>query len=276
MPTREKLDDFLGCEVQTEVTILLGGLMVWLCARKFAQSGVADAAGVHLVPLCMAAGSYLVPAVLLTLLSMARIVDSWPRYYFLYYPGILVALAWVLVRPFPRSLSGLLVAGVLLGMFAQYRFGDGLPTCRVERVGWDWPHAETELRSRVGPGDLVVSRGGLIEANQLAFLVNPDGASYLKCFLETRNGPLQAEHLPLPFSPESESTRRYLETLAQDKLWDRSDFWLVNVGPDDYDYRVWVRDRLGARFKKVEERRYSALVLCHYARVPSVVAISAN
>jgi hypothetical protein len=267
MPTRHNLDDFLACELQTERIVLLTSAVIWLCARRFPRNGVADAVGPHLVPLCLAAGNYLVPSVLLTLLSKGRIVDSWPRYYFLFYPGMLVALAWVLTRPFPRPLSRAFVLAVLVGMFTQYRFVDGLPTCRVEHVGWDWDDAEAELRRRVGPGDLVLSRGGLIEANQIAFLQHPHGSSYLRCFLESRNGPLAAEHLPLPFSPESDATRDYIERLTRERLWDRSDFWLVNVGPGDFDYRVWLDERLGSRFENVEERRYSALVLCHYVRV---------
>jgi hypothetical protein len=264
--SRDLLGQELRREAQSLGMVVLTGLAIWWCARKLPHTAVARAWSEHREAVCTAVGSYVLPSVLLIVLSASRKLDCWPRYYFLFQPGLLLAWAWLLACPVSRGLSRCLAAGVGLAMLCQYNLVGGVPSCRLNVTGSDWSLAQADLRRRVGPDDLIISRCGLIEANQLSFLCDPVGSGYLKCFLEASDGPLAAEHVPLPFTPETEATRRYVESVARDQLSQREEFWLVNVGTADFDYRDWIRARFGERFRLAEEFNYSALVVCHYLR----------
>jgi hypothetical protein len=266
MLTRYLLDRDLGYEVRAEVAVVLVALMIWLCSRKFPNTTVATAWREHAPQLLIAAAGYVVPTVLLSMLAVLRVVDSWPRYYFLFHPSLMLALAWLATCPFSSRLARVAPIPIAAAMLCQYSLTDVALVARV-RNGWrDFSLVQDDLRRRVAPGDLVLSRAGLIEGNQPSFLSSATGTSYLRCFLEGKDGPLPCEHIPLPFSVESAATADYLELLAAGKLAGRDDFWLVNLGPSDVDYRKWIAERFGERFRKVDEVHYSLVVVCRYVR----------
>lgn len=268
MPTRQLLDLGMTYELYTDIGVVLIALAIGLIARKFPSGWVAKACSTDRSAICTAVSCYVVPAFLISLLSALRVVDCWPRYYFLFQPGLMIALAWVVIRPLPRLPAGGLATAIGVVMLCQYQSVGGIPTCRLNTNWQDSVDAELHLRRVIGPNDLVISRAGFIEANQVHFLSDSVGVSYLKCFLEATAGPLPGEHIPLPFSIESESTAGYLERLICERLSNRSDFWLVNVQPNDFDYCAWLDQRLRGRFRKNEEYNYSAYVLCRYVRNP--------
>jgi hypothetical protein len=215
----------------------------------------------------MAATTYWIPTVLLTALAALRLVDGWPRYYFLFYPGIMLALAWLVAGAFPKNMSRLLLIAVLFSTVIQFNYDHGVPSCRLNLAWCDFGEAERTIQTRFGSGDLILSRSGLIESNQESFLADPVGASYLKCFCEARTGELAAEHLPLPFSPESDATRTYLERIFAERVLVRTDFWLANIGTSDFDYREWIAERFGQTLEKREEIPFRMMSLTHYVNV---------
>jgi uncharacterized membrane protein len=268
MQTRRCLDLDLVYELRTEMGVVLIALAIVWIARKFPAGWVAKACSTDRTAISTAVSSYVVPAVLISLLSALRVVDCWARYYFLFQPGLIIALAWVVTRPLPRLTARWFAAAIGVAMLYQYQSVGGVPACRLNTSWQDSADAESHLRRVIGPDDLVISRAGLIEANQIRFLSDSVGVSYLRCFLESTEGPLPGEHVPLPFSLENESTALYSERLVREKLANRSDFWLVNVAPNDFDYRAWLEERLGGQFRKDKEYHYSAYVLCRYVRDP--------
>lgn len=267
MPTRHSLDRSVWGQLQVELTISLVGMAIWWCARRFPRTELAKAWNNHAAAILLAAVSYLVPTFLLTMLSFAHVLDSWARYYFLFHAGFMLVLAWVVVCAFPRRLSQCLLAMVVISMVSQFNAVGGIPSCRLNGIWLDFSAAGADLRKRIGPDDLVLSRSGLIEANHLRFLNDPDGASYLKSFLEAKDGVLQVEHFPLPFSPESQEMRQYLDQLFE-RLAKRKDFWLVNLGTPDFDYDDWIAAQFGEQIRKVEQLDYPALSIYRYVSNP--------
>ncbi len=270
MPTRQSLDHDLSHQIAAQAGVALVGLAVWCAARLLPRSLLSEACRSHAPGLRLVAIWFMLPTVLVTVLTELRLIDNWPRYYFLFMPGLVIASAWIATCAFPRSLARVLTAVMLLGMVSEYNLVGGVPSCRLNTAWLSFAEARGELARRTGPTDLVLSRAGLIEGNAPLFLDDPRGLSYLRCFLETGDVPLQAQHVPLPFSVEGPATRAYLAAVARDQLEVRRDFWLVNVSPCDFDYREWVRERFGDEFRKVEERNYASVVLCHYVR-PSAI-----
>jgi hypothetical protein len=216
--------------------------------------------------LILLAVCYGVPVGILSILAALRILDPWPRYYFLFYPALVIALLGLVFCLCPPKLSLGLSGGLAMVAFAGYTPTGGIPSSRLNTSWLDFPQARGDLLDRVGARDLVLSRSSLVEANDPEFLHDPLGLSYLKCFLEAEQGPLPARHIPLPFSPENRETREYLAAVVQDAARRHDQIWLVNVGPLDFDYRIWLRDHWGSRFELAEERVYSSLVLCRYIR----------
>ena len=275
MPTRQSLDQGVWGQLQVELSIACVGLAICWCARRFPQIELANAWNKHATAILLAASSYLVPTILLTSLSLARVLDCWARYYFLFHAGFMLALAWLVVCAFPRRLSQCLLAAVLIGMISQFNLVGGIPSCRLNGIWLDFSEAGRDLRRRIGPYDLVLSRSGLIEANQSRFLNDPNGASYLKAFLEASDGALPGEHVPLPFSPESPEMREYLDRLFE-RVSNRRDFWLVNLGTPDFDYADWIAIRFGDRLRKVEQLDYPALSMYRYMSVSPSVGIDSG
>jgi hypothetical protein len=266
MLSRQMLDQDLIGELRMEMTVLLIALAIGRVARTFPGGCVATACDADRTAICTIVTCYAVPVVLISLLATLRVVDCFPRYYFLFRPALLIALAWVIVRALPRPAAGGLAVAIVVAMFWQYESFGGVPACRLNRGWQDSGAAESHLRRAMSPGDLVISRAGFIEANHLRFLCDPVGISYLNCFMEATAGPLPGEHVPLPFSIENQSTSDYMDRLVEEKLSHRSDFWLVNVGTNDFDYREWLAKRLAGQFRKDSEYEYSAYVLCRYVR----------
>jgi len=275
MPTRQSLDQSVWGQLQVELTIALVGLAIWWCARRFPQLELAIAWKKHAAAILLAAGSYLVPSLFLTSLSLARLLDCWARYYFLFQAGFMLAFAWLVVCAFPKRLSQCLLAAVLIAMVSQFNFVGGIPSCRLIGIWLNFSEASRDLRRRIGPDDLVLSRAGLIEANQLRFLNDPNGVSYLKAFLEATDGALPCEHVPLPFSPESPEMQAYLDQLFK-RVLDRRDFWLVNLGTPDFDYADWIATRFADRFQKTEQLNYPALSIYRYVSDPESLATDAG
>jgi hypothetical protein len=264
MPTRLSLNHGLWGQFQVEITVALIVLAIWCCARKFPSTELANAWNKHQASVWLAAASYCIPTGLLTLLSAVRIIDCWPRYYFLFHSGVMLAFAWLVVGVFPRTLSRLLFAVVLAGSVTQFNCVNGMPSCRLNSAWKDFGAAERTLQQRFSREDLLLSRSGLIESNHLSFLLDPVGASYLKCFCEARTGVLAAEHLPLPFSAEGSQAQQYLEKLFADCVFTRRDFWVANIGTTDFDYNDWITSRFGSAFEKTEEVIYPMISLTHY------------
>jgi uncharacterized membrane protein len=266
MLSRYWLDQRLIHEIQIERMALLGLITLGLLASRLPHIKPAQACANHWTPLCLALGSYLIPTVLVSLMATARLIDSFPRYYFLFSPGLLMGLAWAVTLLPPAKLARPLTALVCLLMMLQYDRVGGVLNSRSNSNWFDFPAASAELRARIKPDDLVLSRASLIEGNDLKFLTDPTGASYLKCFLEAKDGPLPGKHIPLPFSPESTESIDYLNRIAQEELSNREHFWLVNVGPADYDYRAWINAQFQDSFIQAEEWQYKILVVSRYVR----------
>jgi hypothetical protein len=267
MPTRLALDAGLWGQLQVEAAFVLIGLAFWWCAWRFPKTDLARAWSARFGAVCMAGATFWVPTVLLTACVAMRFVDGWPRYYFLFYPGIMLALAWLVAGAFPKNLSRILVVAVLGSAVMQFNYFQRVPSCRLNLAWCDFTEAERDIQSRFGPGDLILSRSGLIESNQESFLTDPIGASYLKCFCEARTGRLAAEHLPLPFSPESDATRNYLDRVFAEKALTRDDFWLANIGESDFDYRDWIEDHFGDVLERRETVAFRMITLTHYVNV---------
>jgi hypothetical protein len=264
MPTRMSLDEGLWGQFQVEMAIVLIVVGFWWCARRFPATDLGRAWTENRMAVCLAAVSYCVPTGLLTLLSVMRIIDPWPRYYFLFHSGVMLAFAWLVAGVFPKPASRLLLAIVLAGSVVQYNFTNGVLSCRLNLAWLDFGTAERELQSRFGPDDLVLSRSGLIESNHLTFLNNSVGASYLKSFCEARTGGIEAQHFPLPFSVETQSAEAYLEQIFSQHVLTRHDFWLANIGTSDFDYSEWIASRYGETLRKTEEIVYPMITLTHY------------
>jgi hypothetical protein len=264
MPTRLSLNDGFWGQLQVEMTIALVGVAFWFLGRRFPHSHLGKTWNQYKGPVCIAAGTYWIPCVVLTLLCGLRVIDGWPRYYFLFQSGIILALGWLVAGALPRTLSNVLLAVVMLGSASHFNCVYGVPSCRLNDAWKEFPVAERTLQQRFGKNDLVLSRSGLIESNHLMFLCDPVGASYLKAFCEARSGALAAEHWPLPFSVESSDTQKYVHQLFAEKVLCRTDFWVANIGTSDFDYNDWIAREFGAAFKKEEELIYPMITLTHY------------
>ncbi len=265
MATRKALDEDWRGALTSELGFFVIAAAVAAIARLFRGTEIGRAWSEQRLALVVAAAAYAVPTTLLSVLCGLRVLDCWPRYYFLFQAGFLICLAWLAVRAFPRAVSRVVVAIIVLGLLSHINFVGGVPSCRLTEDWLSFPAVQAKLRT-LGSDELVLSRAGLIEANHADFLSSELGVSYLKCFCEAKDGPLHAEHVALPFSPESESSREYLDALVRERLLGRPDFWLVNMGPQDFDYRGWLMKQLGDRFDSREESRTPFLIISRFVR----------
>lgn len=266
MPTRQSLDHSLWGQFQVEATVLLVGIGMWWCARRFSTTDLAKAWRQHGSAVCIAGALYWIPTASLSVLTSLRMIDCWPRYYFLFHPGFMLALAWLVAGAFPRNLSAVLLGAVLAASISQFNIVEGMLSCRLNSAWRDFPQAEQLLQRKFDGNDLLLTRSGLIESNHPQFLENSEGASYLKCFCEARNGPIAAEHWALPFSVESRASHEYMERLFSERIVHRRDFWLANIGVSDFDYNSWIVSHFGDTFHKADELVFPMISFSHYVR----------
>ncbi len=268
MLTRLTLDGTIRSESRLAVGFAAAALgLVW-AARRFPATTLGRAWREQRTGVVVAAITFVVPSLALTGLAALRILDPWIRYYFLFEPPLAIALAWLASCALPRALSRCLLAMLLASSVSHFNFVGGVLSCRLNGVWRDCEQVQDQIRQRIQPGDLVFSRGGLVEANCVEFLRDPVGASYLKCFGEAKDGPLPAEHLPLPFSPEKPETREYIDALFAARLAPGRCFWVLNLGCGDFDYNDWLKQQFPGRFRRVGEWHHQAASLCRYVCEP--------
>ena len=264
MPIRFSLDHSVWVQAQWELTILLIGAGFWFIASQAPHASFSVAWRRDWSSACLAGCFYLIPSMALTSMAAFHLVDCYARYYFLFYSGWILALSWLLIAVFPNYLSKALTIAVLGLMTTELNYTGAIPSCRFNGEWRNFPREEETMRQRIGANELVLSRSGLIEANQLAFLTNSLGASYLKCPCEAKNGAISSLHMPLPFSPEKRETKQYLVELFESTVLGHSSFWLINFSPMDYDYNDWIIEHYGTSLRRVEHTDYPVFTLTHY------------
>ncbi|GEM_PF-4400917 len=268
MLTRATLDGTIRSESQLVIGFVLAAIGLAWAARRFPATTLGSVWREHRTGVIAAAAAFVAPSLALTGLSALRIIDPWIRYYFLFELPLTIALAWLASCAFPRVLSRCLLALLLASSVNHFNFVNGVLSCRLNGVWRDCDEVLDQIRQRIQPGDLVLSRGGLVEANSIDFLRDPVGSSYLKCFGEAKDGPLPAEHISLPFSPEKPETREYIDRLVATRLTSGGCFWVLNLGCGDFDYNEWLVQQFPGRFRRVAEWHHPAASLCRWVCEP--------